>query len=186
MADCERGLGRPERALAMATAPEAKTLDKETQIELRMVAAGARMDMEQPEAAAVLLQGADLTPAKIEPWTARLRYAYAEALLASERAEEAREWFSRANDADTEGMTDAADRVDELDGISFDDEPEDEEDEGRDGDELEDEFDDEDDEEVDEDEDGEEGDLEAELDELDAKAATDEEKPDDDAAVIEH
>jgi tetratricopeptide (TPR) repeat protein len=120
MADCERGLGRPERALAMATAPEAKTLDKETQIELRMVAAGARLDMEQPEAAVVLLQGADLTPAQTQPWTARLRYAYAEALLACERPEEAREWFSRANDADTEGQTDAADRVDELDGIEFD------------------------------------------------------------------
>jgi hypothetical protein len=120
MADCERGLGRPERALAMAAAPEAKTLDKETQIELRMVAAGARMDMEQPEAAVVQLQGADLTPPKIQPWTARLRYAYAEALLASERPDEAREWFMRAADADSEGLTDAAERVDELDGIAFD------------------------------------------------------------------
>jgi hypothetical protein len=120
MADCERGLGRPERALAMAAAPEAKTLDKETQIELRMVAAGARMDMEQPEAAVVQLQGADLTPAKIQPYTARLRYAYAEALLAAEREDEAREWFMRAADADSEGLTDAAERVDELDGIAFD------------------------------------------------------------------
>ena len=120
MADCERGLGRPERALSMATAPEAKDLDKETQIELRMVAAGARMDMGQPEAAVVQLQGADLSPAKVQPWTARLRYAYAEALLAADRGEEAREWFSRAADADSEGMTDAAERVDELDGIAFD------------------------------------------------------------------
>jgi tetratricopeptide (TPR) repeat protein len=144
MADCERGLGRPERALAMATAPEAKTLDKETQIELRMVAAGARLDMEQPEAAVVMLQGADLTPAQLQPYTARLRYAYAEALLAAERPEEAREWFSRAADADTEGSTDAADRVDEMDGISFD-EVEDELDAEAaadfDGDENEDEFD---------------------------------------------
>ena len=120
MADCERGLGRPERALAMAAAPEAKTLDKETQIELRMVAAGARLDMEQPEAAVVQLQGADLTPAKVQPWTARLRYAYAEALLAAEREDEAREWFMRAADADSDGLTDAAERVDDLDGIAFD------------------------------------------------------------------
>ncbi|WP_212245667.1 hypothetical protein [Catenulispora pinistramenti] len=120
MADCERGLGRPERALAMAATPEAKTLDKETQIELRMVAAGARLDMEQPEAAVVQLQGADLTPAKIQPWTARLRYAYAEALLAAEREDEAREWFMRAADADSDGLTDAAERVDDLDGIAFD------------------------------------------------------------------
>jgi hypothetical protein len=186
MADCERGLGRPERALAMATAPEAKDLDKETQIELRMVAAGARMDMGQPEAAVVQLQGADLSPAKVQPWTARLRYAYAEALLASERGEEAREWFSRAADADSEGMTDAAERVDELDGIAFDefeDELDAEDEHGEDGedghegrgdaddeadedddeddefdDEDEDDFDDEDDEDFDDEDDEDEGD----------------------------
>jgi len=45
MADCERGLGRPEKALEMAQGPEAKELDKGTQIELRIVAAGARRDL---------------------------------------------------------------------------------------------------------------------------------------------
>ncbi|WP_228564333.1 hypothetical protein [Catenulispora rubra] len=193
MADCERGLGRPERALAMAAAPEAKTLDKETQIELRMVAAGARIDMEQPEAAVVQLQGADLTPAKIQPWTARLRYAYAEALLAAEREDEAREWFMRAADADSEGLTDAAERVDEMDGIAFDeedgdveaadiaddaedfddDDDEDEEEELDDDEDLEDEDDDEDD----EDEDGEDGvadhEVDAKSDPADPLAASD-------------
>src|SRR6185437_4761938 len=98
MADCERGLGRPEKALEMAQAPEAKELDKATQVELRIVAAGARRDLGQPDAAVVLLQGADLTPAQPEPWTARLRYAYAEALIDADREEEAREWFARASE----------------------------------------------------------------------------------------
>ncbi|MEY9864579.1 tetratricopeptide (TPR) repeat protein [Catenulispora sp. GAS73] len=175
MADCERGLGRPERALAMAAAPEAKTLDKETQIELRMVAAGARIDMEQPEAAVVQLQGADLTPAKIQPWTARLRYAYAEALLAAEREEEAREWFMRAADADSEGLTDAAERVDEMDGIAFDEFEDELDGEAGDGEageveaeDFEDDEDDEDeefeDEDDDEDEDGEDDDADHEVD----------------------
>ena len=42
MADCERGLGRPERALAMAGEPEVNKLDKAGQVEMRLVAAGAK------------------------------------------------------------------------------------------------------------------------------------------------
>ena len=38
MADCERGLGRPERALALASSPEAGRLDRAGQVELRIVA----------------------------------------------------------------------------------------------------------------------------------------------------
>jgi tetratricopeptide (TPR) repeat protein len=119
MADCERGLGRPEKALEMAQAPEVKELDKATQVELRIVAAGARRDMGQADAAVVLLQGADLTPVQPEPWTARLRYAYAEALLDASREDEAREWFSRASEVDPEGLTDAGERLAELDGLTF-------------------------------------------------------------------
>jgi tetratricopeptide (TPR) repeat protein len=159
MADCERGLGRPEKALEMAQAPEAKELDKATQIELRIVAAGARRDMGQADAAVVLLQGADLTPVQTEPWTARLRYAYAEALLDAGREDEAREWFSRASEVDPEGLTDAGERLAELDGLTFDEvdeelddeaDVEDDEDE-EDDDEFEDELDDDDEDEEDED-----------------------------------
>jgi len=163
MADCERGLGRPEKALEMAQAPEAKELDKATQIELRIVAAGARRDLGQPEAAVVLLQGVDLTPAQPEPWTARLRYAYAEALLESDREDEARDWFARASEVDPEGLTGAGERLAELDGLSFEDVEEeldeddfdDDDDEVDDDDELEDELDEEDefDDELDEDDD---------------------------------
>ena len=155
MADCERGLGRPEKALEMAQAPEAKELDKATQIELRIVAAGARRDLGQPDAAVVLLQGADLTPAQPEPWTARLRYAYAEALLDSDREEEAREWFARASEVDPEGLTGAGERLAELDGLTFD-EVEEEFDEDEADDELEGDLDDEDDDELDEEFDGDE------------------------------
>jgi tetratricopeptide (TPR) repeat protein len=156
MADCERGLGRPEKALDMAQAPEAKELDKATQIELRIVAAGARRDLGQAEAAVVMLQGADLTPDKPEPWTARLRYAYAEALLETEREEEARDWFARASEVDPEGLTDADERLAELDGLSFDEVEEGDEDEDAaddEDDEDDDELDEEDDDEFDEDED---------------------------------
>ncbi|MFD7336224.1 hypothetical protein ACFV98_09480 [Streptomyces violascens] len=119
MADCERGLGRPERALAMAGEPEVAKLDKAGQVEMRLVAAGARRDMGQLDAAIVTLQSPELASNSAQPWTARLRYAYADALLAAEREDEAREWFGKALEADKEGTTDASDRLAELDGIDF-------------------------------------------------------------------
>src|SRR5262249_29600827 len=56
MADCERALGRPERALEMVTGPDARKLSRETQIELRIVESGIRRDQGFAEAAVVALQ----------------------------------------------------------------------------------------------------------------------------------
>ncbi|RZU28481.1 hypothetical protein EV284_5806 [Streptomyces sp. BK022] len=119
MADCERGLGRPEKALDMAGAPEVQKLDKAGQVEMRLVAAGARRDMDQLDAAIVTLQSPELASNSVQPWTARLRYAYADALLAVGREGEAREWFAKAVEADRDGSTDASDRLAELDGVEF-------------------------------------------------------------------
>ncbi|HEU5320551.1 MAG TPA: hypothetical protein VFX28_07100 [Methylomirabilota bacterium] len=123
MADCERGLGRPERALAVASSPEARTLDASGRAEMLIVASGARRDMRQPEAAALLLQGPELRPGRRRPWSARLFYAYAEALREAGREPEAREWLGHAADADEHGETDAAERLAELAGVTFLDEP---------------------------------------------------------------
>ncbi|MFF4806530.1 hypothetical protein ACFY1U_50625 [Streptomyces sp. NPDC001351] len=133
MADCERGLGRPEKALDMAGAPEVQKLDKAGQVEMRLVAAGARRDMGQLDAAIVTLQSPELASSSVQPWTARLRYAYADALLAAGREGEAREWFAKAVEADKDGSTDASDRLAELDGVEFVD-AFDESDEGDEGD----------------------------------------------------
>ncbi|MFH8790327.1 hypothetical protein [Streptomyces roseoverticillatus] len=121
MADCERGMGRPERALAMAGEPEVNKLDKAGQVEMRLVAAGARKDMGQADAAVVTLQSPELASNSVQPWTARLRYAYADALLDVGRESEAREWFAKALEADQGGQTDASDRLAELDGVEFTD-----------------------------------------------------------------
>ena len=119
MADCERGLGRPEKALDMAGAPEVNKLDKAGQVEMRLVAAGARRDMGQLDAAIVTLQSPELASNAIQPWPARLRYSYADALLEADRVAEAREWFAKAVEADRDGSTDASDRLAELDGVEF-------------------------------------------------------------------
>ncbi len=57
------------------------------------------------------------TRAAGKAWSARLFYAYAEALLALGDRAGAREWFGYAVDADEALETDAAERVDELDGV---------------------------------------------------------------------
>jgi len=56
MADCERGLGRPERAIALSQEPEAKSLTPAGRVELAIVVAGARSDMGDKEAALVSLK----------------------------------------------------------------------------------------------------------------------------------
>jgi tetratricopeptide (TPR) repeat protein len=112
MADCERGLGRPEKALALAAAPEVATLEPAARAEMLLVASGARRDLGQPEAAVLLLQGPLLRPDR--PWSARLFYGYADALLAAGRRDEAIAWFGRAAAADEEDETDAEERLDEL------------------------------------------------------------------------
>jgi tetratricopeptide (TPR) repeat protein len=131
MADCERALERPEKALTYGDDPAVPSLDQALRVELVIVLAGARRDLGERDAAVVLLQDpARRTTAK-RPWAARLWYAYADALLAAGRADEATDWFSRAADVDVDGETDAADRLLELDGIALDepedDEPEDDE-----------------------------------------------------------
>lgn len=111
LADSERGLGRPERALDLAAAPEIRQLPPALQVEMRIVASGARRDLGQPDAAVVGLQGPDLDDSALHEWTTRLRYAYAEALVAAGRVPEARRWFRAVIDIDEDVETDAADRL---------------------------------------------------------------------------
>jgi tetratricopeptide (TPR) repeat protein len=117
MVDCERGLGRPERALELATSPEARTLAVEDRVELAIVVSGIRRDLGQLEASLLALDIPQLAGTARKPWSARLAYAQAEALHALGRDEEARSWFARAADLDEDLQTDAADRLAELDGV---------------------------------------------------------------------
>jgi len=120
LADCERALGRPERALELARSPEGRSLTGEAAEELRIVAAGARRDLGQLDAAVVMLQTRDLDPARTGTAAARYFYAYADALLAAGRAEDALRWFLAAASADEDGETDAEERVMELGGAAMD------------------------------------------------------------------
>jgi tetratricopeptide (TPR) repeat protein len=124
MADCERALGRPQAALKLAGEAKLHQLSPDQQVEMTLVTAGARRDLGQESEALRLLQDA------IESFTdsggearmpkARLRYAYADALAAQGRDEEARSWFLASMKLDPEGETDAQARVDAIDGLLID------------------------------------------------------------------
>ncbi len=121
MADSERALGRLDRALDLVHSDEAKRLPRAAQIELRIVESGIRRDQGLADAAVLALQVPELTDGKLRPWSARLFYAYGDALLAAGRPEAAREAFSRAVVADEDEQTDALSRLDQLDGITVED-----------------------------------------------------------------
>jgi tetratricopeptide (TPR) repeat protein len=114
IADCERGIGRPERAIEIARSPEAAELTGDAADEMRIVAAGARSDLGQHDQAIAILSSPQLDKARTGQTAARLFYVYAETLLALGRNDEALQWFISAARADLEGLTDAEDRITEL------------------------------------------------------------------------
>ena len=126
MADCERACGRPMKAIEMAGDPLVKNLDHASRVEMRIVAAGARMDMGNLDAALATLQCPDLTVTSVEPWSARIRYAYADVLEQMDRREEALEWFHRAAAVDADMLTDSDQRIRKLEGKSSDSDNDDE------------------------------------------------------------
>jgi tetratricopeptide (TPR) repeat protein len=96
MADCERGLGRPDRALDMVRSPEAQDLDAPGKVELAIVASGARADLNQLDAAVSELEIPQLDINRAFSYSPRLFRAYAEALSAVGRTEEADKWDRQA------------------------------------------------------------------------------------------
>jgi hypothetical protein len=98
----------------MADDPGVRRMDVATRVELLLVVAGARRDLGQLDAAVLALQVPELSLPSTEPWAARLRYGYADALVDAGRRDEARRWFSAADEVDRGGMTDAAERAAQL------------------------------------------------------------------------
>jgi hypothetical protein len=81
---------------------------------MTIVEAGARRDLGQLDAALRTLEMAPLLSKSRDPWVVRLRYAYADTLLAADRASDALEWFHRTEAIDGDEITDAEERVAEL------------------------------------------------------------------------
>lgn len=111
IADCERGVGRPERAVELSRSPEATRLTGDDADEMRIVAAGARADLGHFDQAMAVLSSPSPDPSRVGATAARLFYAYAEILLALDRYDDALQWFVHSAAADLDGVTDAEDRI---------------------------------------------------------------------------
>jgi hypothetical protein len=83
---------------------------------MAIVEAGARRDLGQFDAAIATLESMPLRSRTRAPWLVRLRYAYADTLLQAGRREDAVVWFNRTAGIDGEAITDAAERLDALEG----------------------------------------------------------------------
>ncbi|MFM7148083.1 MAG: hypothetical protein ACKOW5_17365, partial [Actinomycetales bacterium] len=124
MADCERGLRRPQRAVDLLRGLEGphprggQAADVSTRVEGLIVLAGARADLGQDEAAVLTLKVPELTRLPAGTQRARLQYAYADALLRVGRSVEAQEWMERAAGSDIDGATNAEERCLELAAIN--------------------------------------------------------------------
>lgn len=114
MADCQRGLHRPEKAIEMMETDYVKQLSPEDFNEFIIVIAGAHSDLGEYEKAKDVLEKGDLDPDRVGSQAARLYYAYADVLLSLKEEQAAKEWFERAHLADENQETDAADRLAEL------------------------------------------------------------------------
>lgn len=114
MADCERALGRPDRALTLLKNTPRDKFAPPLLAEVLIVEAGARRDRGEIDAALRTLENGNLNSKSRAPWVARMRYAYAETLLAAKRPEDALEWFHRTEAVDVDEITDAGARALEV------------------------------------------------------------------------
>ena len=105
MADCERGLGRPEKAIEFLKSIPASQMSPETRIEALIVSAGARADMGQVDAALLMLNVGALTSLPPGDLRARMQEAYSVLLEQAGRAGEVQKWRSRAIKSDINGVT---------------------------------------------------------------------------------
>jgi tetratricopeptide (TPR) repeat protein len=127
MADCERALGRTDAAMRLVREGHEAELSVDQWAELRMVEAGIRDDLGQrPEALRVLAEAlgqlgrrASSKRPELREALARMHYAYGELLLEDGDQVAGREAFATAADLDVDGVTDAPERVDLLDGMDL-------------------------------------------------------------------
>ncbi|WP_075872390.1 hypothetical protein [Kocuria sp. CNJ-770] len=96
MVDCERALGRTDKAVELATSEAAASLETSERVELAIVLAGMRRDQGDAQGAVEALSIPQLDKNRGFSYSPRLFRAYAEALRGVDRAREALTWDRQA------------------------------------------------------------------------------------------
>jgi hypothetical protein len=99
MVDCERGLGRPQKALELGRTVAKSSLPVAVQVELSIAMSGARLDLGQLDAALTELEIPQLDPSTAYSYSPALFDAYGIVLEELGRDDEAEQWFERADAA---------------------------------------------------------------------------------------
>ena len=92
-ADCERALGRPEKALEILNGLQRAEVSEEVYLEATIVAAGALTDLGRADEAVRLLEAGPIRPDVVEDHHLRAWYALADALEVCGRRADARGWW---------------------------------------------------------------------------------------------
>jgi tetratricopeptide (TPR) repeat protein len=121
MADCLRGIGKPDKAVELSQEPEAQRLTGSARAELAMVLSGAHLDQNNLTAALKALEVPELDINRAYPFSPRLFAAYADVLENLGRSEDAQKWRTRVAVAEKALGTGAFEEPEILD---FDDEEE--------------------------------------------------------------
>ena len=101
MVDCERGLGRPDRALELGRSVDRSTLLPGVRVNLAIAMSGARLDRGENDLALAELQIPELNPEKVFPYSVPLFFAYADTLEILGKEAESKRWAALAERADT-------------------------------------------------------------------------------------
>lgn len=113
LADCHRGLGRPQRALEICDQIEPKAVPPAVFYEGAIVAAGGLADLGRIDEAIGRLERLELHPAVASEHHIRAWYALGDLLERRGRFQQALEWFDAAAEADAEA-TNAGERAARL------------------------------------------------------------------------
>jgi hypothetical protein len=100
MVDCERGLGRPDRALELGRSVDRAQLLPGVRVNLAIAMSGARLDRGENELALAELQIPELNPEKVFAYSVPLFFAYADTLEILGKDAESKRWATLAERAD--------------------------------------------------------------------------------------
>ena len=100
MVDCERGLGRPDRALELGRSVDRSTLLPGVRVNLAIAMSGARLDLSENDLALAELQIPELNPEKVFAYSVPLFYAYADTLEVLGKDAESKRWSELAQRAE--------------------------------------------------------------------------------------
>lgn len=114
IADCERALNRPEKAIEILNEKDINQMDRVDYHDLMITIVGARKDLGQKDAGLALAKIKEFNSSDVSESVAKMRFVYAETLLDLGRAEEAKIWFEKTLKSDPENLTGAKEMLDKC------------------------------------------------------------------------